>query len=155
LAPEEWAMLGSKRLAGGLAGVRPFCLLVFDAQFSWVCSEWNLEWNLGAVACARVILVVACGTAGSEVPHTLPYITVAEAASDLGQDRETIRRWIRSGHLPARRAAGRYVIEPCALRVVEDELFPMAKPPDEWKLANDGSPAPNWVAALHRSRRGS
>lgn len=41
------------------------------------------------------------------------------------------------------------------LRAMEDELFPMAELPDEWKLDDDGSPALNWVAALHRSRRGS
>jgi hypothetical protein len=29
----------------------------------------------------------------------------------------------------------------------------MAELPDEWKLGDHGSPAPNWVAALHRSRR--
>lgn len=30
----------------------------------------------------------------------------------------------------------------------------MAELPDEWKTGDDGSPAPNWVAALHRSRSG-
>jgi DNA-binding transcriptional regulator YiaG len=39
------------------------------------------------------------------------------------------------------------------LRTVEDELYPMAELPDVWKVGDDGSPAPNWVAALHRSRR--
>lgn len=29
----------------------------------------------------------------------------------------------------------------------------MAELPDEWKLSDDGSPGPNWVAALHRSCR--
>jgi len=29
----------------------------------------------------------------------------------------------------------------------------MAELPDEWKIGDDGSPAPNWVAMLHRSRR--
>jgi excisionase family DNA binding protein len=82
-------------------------------------------------------------------------LTVAEAANRLGQDRETIRRWIHSGRLPARKVAGRYMIELRALRTMEDELFPMTKLPDEWKLADDGSPAPNWIAALYRSRRES
>lgn len=30
----------------------------------------------------------------------------------------------------------------------------MAELPDEWKVGDDGSPPPNWVAALHRSRSG-
>jgi excisionase family DNA binding protein len=80
-------------------------------------------------------------------------LTVAEAASLLGQDRETIRRWIRSGRLRAQRLAGRYTVELRALRAVENELFPMAELPDEWKIGDDGSPALNWVASLHRSRR--
>jgi excisionase family DNA binding protein len=82
-------------------------------------------------------------------------MTVAEAATHLGQDRETVRNWIRSGRLRAQRIAGRYAIDLSALRAVEDELFPMAQVPDEWKLGDDGSPALNWVAALHRSRRES
>ena len=93
-------------------------------------------------------------TNGSDVSHTVRYmLTVSEAASRLGQDRETIRRWIRSGRLQARNVAGRYAVELRALCAVEDELFPMAELPDEWKLGDDGSPALNWVAALHRSRR--
>jgi hypothetical protein len=35
-----------------------------------------------------------------------------------------------------------------------DELFPMAPLPEEWRIGDDGSTAPNWVAALHRSRSG-
>jgi hypothetical protein len=58
-----------------------------------------------------------------------------------------------SGRLRARRVGRRHPISDQDLRAVEDELFPMAELPDEWKLSNDGSPAPNWVAALHRSRR--
>jgi excisionase family DNA binding protein len=80
-------------------------------------------------------------------------LTVAEAASRLGQDRETIRRWIRSGRLRARNVAGGYAIDPRALRALENKLFPMAELPGEWKLGDDGSPALNWVAALHYSRR--
>lgn len=88
--------------------------------------------------------------------HTIRYmLTAAESANRLGQNRETIMHWIYSERLPARRVAGRYVIELRALRAVEDELFPTTELPDEWKLGDDGSPALNWVGALHRSRRGS
>jgi excisionase family DNA binding protein len=86
-------------------------------------------------------------------PTILFMLTVAEAADRVGKDAETVRRWIRSGRLHARRVGRRHAISDQDLRAVEDELFPMAELPDEWKVGDDGSPAPNWVAALHRSRR--
>ncbi len=82
-------------------------------------------------------------------------LTVAEAANRVGKDRETVRRWIRSGRLRAKRVGGRHAISDRDLRAVEDELFPMAELPDDWKIGDDGSPAPNWVAMLHRSSRRS
>ncbi|MGD0454351.1 MAG: helix-turn-helix domain-containing protein [Solirubrobacteraceae bacterium] len=81
-------------------------------------------------------------------------LSVAEVAEKIGRNPETVRRWIRSGRLPARRVGGHHEIEAGDLRQIEDELFPMAELPDEWKVGDDGSPAPNWVAALHRSRSG-
>jgi len=48
----------------------------------------------------------------------------------------------------------RHTIEDQDLRTIEDELFPMAELPPEWQVGDDGTPAPNWVAALHRSRSG-
>jgi excisionase family DNA binding protein len=79
-------------------------------------------------------------------------MSVAMAAEQLGVDRETIRRWIRSGSLRAQLVGRSYAIDDRDLPTIEDELFPMAELPDEWKLGDNGSPAPNWVAALHRSR---
>jgi excisionase family DNA binding protein len=81
-------------------------------------------------------------------------LTVAQAADRVGRNPETIRRWIRSGRLPARRVGRRHAIEERDLRMIEDALFPMAELPDEWQVGDDGSMAPNWVAALHRSRSG-
>jgi excisionase family DNA binding protein len=81
-------------------------------------------------------------------------LTVAEAADRVGRNPETIRRWIRSGRLPAQRLGKRHAIEARDLRTIEDELFPMAELPPEWQIGDDGSSAPNWVAALHRSRSG-
>jgi excisionase family DNA binding protein len=81
-------------------------------------------------------------------------LSVVEAAEKIGRNPETVRRWIRSGRLPARRVGRHHEIEASDLRRIEDELFPMAELPDEWKIGDDGSPAPNWVAALHRSRSG-
>jgi hypothetical protein len=30
----------------------------------------------------------------------------------------------------------------------------MSELPEEWRVGDDGTQAPNWVAALHRSRSG-
>jgi hypothetical protein len=65
-------------------------------------------------------------------------LAVAEIASRISRIRDTVRSWIREGHV----------------RVIEDERHLMAELPDEWKTGDDGSLAPNWVAALHRSRTG-
>ena len=90
----------------------------------------------------------------ASTPTILEVLSVAEAAEKIGRNPETVRRWIRSGRLPARRVGRHHEIEAGDLRRIEDELFPMAELPDEWKVGDDGSPAPNWVAALHRSRSG-
>ena len=87
-------------------------------------------------------------------PTIFLMLSVAEAAEKIGRNPETVRRWIRSGRLPARRVGRHHEIEVRDLRRIEDELFPMAELPDDWKVGDDGSPAPNWVAALHRSRSG-
>ncbi len=46
----------------------------------------------------------------------------------------------------------RHAIDDGDLRAVEDELYPMSELPEEWRIGDDGTPALNWVAALHRSR---
>jgi excisionase family DNA binding protein len=81
-------------------------------------------------------------------------LTVAEAAERLGRNPETVRRWIRSGRLRSDRVGSRHLIEARDLRAIEDELYPMAELPDDWRIGDDGSPAANWVAALQRSRSG-
>jgi excisionase family DNA binding protein len=81
-------------------------------------------------------------------------LSVAEVADRLGRNPETVRRWIRSGRLPARRVGTKHAIDALDLRVIEDELHPMSQLPEEWRVGDDGTTAPNWVAALHRSRSG-
>jgi hypothetical protein len=52
----------------------------------------------------------------------------------------------------AQRVDAKQLIADADVRAIEDELYPMAELPDKWKAGDDGSPAPNWIAALHRSR---
>jgi excisionase family DNA binding protein len=79
-------------------------------------------------------------------------ITVPEAAKKLGKDPETVRRWIRSGRLPARRIGTQHVIEESDLELLlEDEELPG---PKGWERMADGRPMPNVVRAIRLSRVG-
>jgi excisionase family DNA binding protein len=79
-------------------------------------------------------------------------ITVPEAAKRAGRDPETIRRWIRSGRLPARKIGTQHVIEESDLDpLLADELLPV---PERWRLMPDGRPVPNVVRALRLARVG-
>lgn len=81
-------------------------------------------------------------------------LTVPEAARRAGRNPETIRRWIRSGRLAARKVGTQHVIEEADLAAVldEDELLPL---PSGWRRTmTDGRPIPNVVTALRRSRAG-
>lgn len=77
-----------------------------------------------------------------------------QAASSVGRSPETVRRWIRGGRLSAIRDGGRILIDRAELDAVRDELYPMLPLPPQWRLLEDGTPAPNWVAALALSRSG-
>src|SRR5712691_2346969 len=79
-------------------------------------------------------------------------LTVPEAAKRAGKDPETIRRWIRSGRLRARKIGTQHVIEEVDLEplLVEAEL-PM---PPAWRTMADGRPTPNVVRAIRLSRAG-
>lgn len=80
-------------------------------------------------------------------------ITVPQAAARVGRDPETIRRWIRSGRLRARKVGTQHVIEEEDLQTAADEPRSVGMP-DRWKRFESGRPAPDWVRALHESRRG-
>jgi excisionase family DNA binding protein len=77
---------------------------------------------------------------------------VPDAAKRVGRDPETIRRWIRSGRLHSRKIGTQHVID-------EADLDAAAGPthsgplPEQWGSFQSGRPTPDWVAAIHRSRR--
>jgi len=81
-------------------------------------------------------------------------LTIEEAASRVGRSPETVRRWIRNGRLSTTTEGRRRVIDPADLDSVRDELYPMLPLPPEWQRLEDGTPAPNWVAAVALSRSG-
>lgn len=79
-------------------------------------------------------------------------LTVPEVARRVGRDPETVRRWIRSGRLRARKVGTQHVVE-------EDDLQALAVPeqlpvPEEWQTFASGRPQPNWVAVLDDVRGG-
>lgn len=80
-------------------------------------------------------------------------LTVPEAARRVGRDPETIRRWIRSGRLRARKVGTQHVIEEADLDSVIEEgaALPL---PEAWALTRSGQPMPNPVMAVARARSG-
>lgn len=80
-------------------------------------------------------------------------LTVPEAAKRVRRDPETVRRWIRSGRLRARKVGTQHVIE-------EADLSAMISVPEMTSLPAGldrtfwGDPMPNVVAWLQRSREG-
>jgi excisionase family DNA binding protein len=80
-------------------------------------------------------------------------LTVLEAAKRVRRDPETVRRWIRSGRLRARKVGMRLMIEEADLDPLVDEpkMLPL---PRGMRRTFWGEPMPNIVAWIHRSRRG-
>lgn len=77
-------------------------------------------------------------------------VTVLDAAHRLGKDPETIRRWIRSGKLPARKIGLQHMID-------EDDLpggGTVVPLPAAWRRTITGEPMPDVVAAIQRARAG-
>lgn len=79
-------------------------------------------------------------------------LTVSEAAVRAGRDPETIRRWIRTGRLRARKIGMQHVIEEEDLQpLLDDEILGL---PPEWGTTITGEAMPNVVRALRLSRTG-
>jgi excisionase family DNA binding protein len=79
-------------------------------------------------------------------------LTVPQAARRAGKDPETIRRWIRSGRLRARKIGTQHVIE-------EDDLMSLLEDqelgvPAQWQVMPDGRATPNVVRAIRLAREG-
>jgi excisionase family DNA binding protein len=81
-------------------------------------------------------------------------LTVPQAARRVGKDAETVRRWIRSGKLRARRVGTQHVIEEDDLRAMVPEKGAQLRVPAEWKRTWTGEPMPNVVRLIDRSRKG-
>jgi len=76
-------------------------------------------------------------------------LTVLQVAERLGRDPETVRRWIRSGKLPARKVGLQHLVEEGDLPGGTGEAFPPG-----WGRTLTGEPMPDVVALLRRSRTG-
>lgn len=76
-------------------------------------------------------------------------LTVPEAAARVGRNAETIRRWIRSGRLRARKVGTQHVIEEVDLDAAVSDR---ALVPTGWTSTFTGEPMPNWVALLREDR---
>lgn len=79
-------------------------------------------------------------------------LTVPEAARLTGRSPETIRRWIRSGRLRARKVGTQHVVEERDLDAVASESRSLPLP-ERWRAFESGAPVPDWVEAIGRSRR--
>jgi excisionase family DNA binding protein len=80
-------------------------------------------------------------------------LTVPQAARRVRKDPETVRRWIRSGKLRARKVGTQHVIDEKDLDdfLREDEPLPL---PKGWEKTFWGEPMPDWAAIVRRSREG-
>ena len=79
-------------------------------------------------------------------------VTVSQAAVRTGRDAETIRRWIRTGKLRARKVGTQHIVDEQDLQALMGmETVPI---PDRWKKTSTGEPMPDVVAAIRRSRAG-
>ncbi len=79
-------------------------------------------------------------------------LTVPEAALKVGRNAETVRRWIRTGRLPAQRAGTQHLIDEKTLDdLVGSHRLPL---PQVWSIFDDGGEQPDWEAIVWDQRRG-
>lgn len=78
-------------------------------------------------------------------------LTVPEAAQRTGRTAETVRRWIRSGKLRARKVGTQHVIEESDLERLVEPPWPVEIPP-EWAIDGEGNPQLDWESLVRESR---
>lgn len=80
-------------------------------------------------------------------------LTVPQAAARIGRDPETVRRWIRSGKLRARKIGTQHMIDEQDLAAIVNapESLPL---PDAWRATRTGERMPDWVRLIEGSRLG-
>lgn len=79
-------------------------------------------------------------------------LTVPEAARRSHLNPETIRRWIRSGKLSARKVGTQHILEEEDLdRLTGSASLPL---PAAWTSTPTGEPMPDVILALRESRAG-
>ena len=77
-------------------------------------------------------------------------LTVPEAADRANRTAETIRRWIRTGKLKARKIGTQHVIEEADLdELLASDTLPV---PEGWGRTKTGGPMPDVVGAVRSSR---
>ena len=84
-------------------------------------------------------------------------LTVPEVARRVGRNPETVWRWIREGKLPATKVGTQLVVAECdvaSLIALAGGDAPTPALPPEWAETAWGSPMPDVVGALRRSRAG-
>lgn len=80
----------------------------------------------------------------------LHMLTVPEIATRTGRDPGTIRRWIRTGKLRARKVGTQHVVDERDLAALLDfDTLPL---PLAWKTTSTREPMPNVLESLRRSR---
>ena len=78
-------------------------------------------------------------------------LTVPEAARRSGKNPETIRRWIRSGRLAAKKVGTQHLIEEADLEEAQSRTSAISLP-RAWKKTHTGEPMPDWVALVREAR---
>ena len=69
----------------------------------------------------------------------------------VGRNPETVRRWIRSGRLQARKVGTQYLVDAASL---EDRHVDTVPAPAWWDETASGRPMPDWVTILRGQRAG-
>ena len=78
-------------------------------------------------------------------------LSISEAASRARCTPETVRRWIRSGQLPASKVGTQQVIAESDLQAVLDGVRPV-EIPAAWRIDRTGAPQPDWESIVRESR---